>query len=250
MTTPTEADIHAYVDGRLDEAARQAVELYLARHPERAAEIEAWRKDAQLLRAAAGAWPDLPDNPSLDPRRVRAERNRRLQTRWAMAAMLVLSLGLGGLGGWQVHGWQTRAANPPMGDAMAAYRLVAADHAARLDIASDSGDVLQTWVNGHFDHPVRLPDLSGSGYRPVGGRLFVTDREVAAMVLYEDAQHHAISFYVRPPGPLHPRLAQGQRREGGLLAQYASDRAHTFALVSDGDDADRQVAARALESLI
>ena len=33
---PSEEDIHAYVDGRLDDTRRQAVEFYFAQHPQRA----------------------------------------------------------------------------------------------------------------------------------------------------------------------------------------------------------------------
>nr|WP_254696190.1 hypothetical protein [Lysobacter enzymogenes] len=53
---PDEHDLHAYIDGRLDPARRAEVEAWLARQPERLAELQAWQRDAQQLRAAlAGA---------------------------------------------------------------------------------------------------------------------------------------------------------------------------------------------------
>lgn len=70
------------------------------------------------------------------------------------------------------------------------------------------------------------------------------------MVLYEDTQGHAISFYVRPPSPLHRLLPCGQRAQDGLLAQYGSDHSYNYAMVSRGDGIDQRVAAHALESVI
>ncbi|MHC1479163.1 anti-sigma factor family protein [Frateuria aurantia] len=251
MTTrPSEHDLHAYVDGRLDGLQQQAVALYLAQHPELAAEVQDWQRDAQRLRAAAGPWQDLPPNPGLDPLRLRAGRRQRQRARWAIAAMLVLGLGLGGLGGWQMHGWQLTRASPPMSDALTAYRLATQDQGLQLDIVSEQAPALQQWLDAHVRHSIRLPDLRDSGFHPVGGRLFITDKDVAAMVLYEDARHHTISFYVRPPGLLRNRLPYGLRADGELLAQYGSDRLHNFALVSRDDRTDRQAAARALKSLI
>jgi anti-sigma factor RsiW len=249
-TTPSEYEIHAYVDGRLDEPRRQAVELYLTQHPERAEEIRAWQRDAQQLRASLGMWLERPDNPALDPSRIRARRHQRIRARWAIAAMLALSLGVGSFGGWQAHGWQTADATPPMGDALAAYRLVAQDRSVQLDIVSQSDNALQQWLDRHFEHAVRLPDLQGTGYRPVGGRLFATEQGVAAMVLYEDTLGHAISFYVRPPNSPHRMLPHGQRAEGGLLAQYGSDLSYNYAMVSRTDDADQRTVAQALGHVI
>ena len=249
MNEPSEHDIHAYVDGRFEGEQRAAVELYLARHPERAAEVQAWQRDAQHLRAALG-MPALPANPALDPAAIRTRRRQRAMTRLALAASLVLCLGLGSWGGWQARGWQVARAMPPMGDALAAYRLLAQEPGARPDLVPQHPGDLQAWLDRHFARHVPLPDLHGAGFRPVGGRLFATEQGAAAMVLYQDAAGHAISFYVRPPGPRRYLLPRGQRVDGGLLAQYGSGNGYNYAMVSRAAGDDAQVAARALQPLI
>ncbi|MEW5833497.1 MAG: anti-sigma factor [Pseudomonadota bacterium] len=241
-TPPSEHDIHAYVDGRLEGEPREAVELYLARHPERAAQVQAWQRDAQRLRAALAGAKTLPDNYALHPAAIRHLRRQRRIRRLSLAAAAVLCLGLGGIGGWQMRGAATAA---PMADAMAAYRLVALDHAARPDVVPQRAGDMQAWLDRHFERAARLPDLSGAGFHAVGGRLFATDQGPAAMVLYEDAAGHAISFYVRPPGPRNHLLPTGQRVDGGLLAQYWSGQGYNYAMVSRDDGVDAQVAARA-----
>jgi anti-sigma factor RsiW len=249
VNQPSEHDLHAYVDGRLEGERRAAVELYLARHPERAAEVQAWQRDAQHLRAALGTL-DLPANPALDPASIRARRRRRTAARLALAASLALCVGIGGIGGWQARGWQVARAMPPMGDALAAYRLLAVEHGAQPDLVSHRPGDLQAWLDRHFERRVPLPDLRGAGFEPVGGRLFATEQGPAAMVLYQDTAGHAISFYVRPPGPRRHLLPRGQRVDGGLLAQYGSGNGYNYAMVSRAADGDAQVAARALQPLI
>src|SRR3954465_9106482 len=103
MNTPTEYDLHAYVDGQLDPERRHAVEEWLAGHPERAAELRAWQRDAQLLRAALGGFDDLAATPWLDPARARARLRARRRTRRVIAAAVALSVLVGAVGGWHMH---------------------------------------------------------------------------------------------------------------------------------------------------
>lgn len=247
---PDEHDLHAYVDGRLDPARRAEVEAWLAHRPERLAELQAWQRDAQHLRAGLAGALTAPD-PALDPARLRAGLARRRRARYAVAAAIVLSLGVGGLGGWQAREW-SRPASPaalaaaPMADAIAAHRLFAAHGELRADSA---GDEVQPWLDAHFREPMRLPDLRAAGYRPVGARLLATDQGAAALVVYQDADGEAISFYIRPPGPRRHLLPRGDRRDGGLLAQYWSRGGYNYAMVSAGDDASAQVVRRALRAI-
>lgn len=254
-TTPSEYDLHAYVDGLLDGERREAVEDWLARHPARAAEIQAWQRDAQLLRAAL-VGDGLAPPGELDPARLRAGLTRRRKARYAIAATVLLSLGAGGIGGWQAREWRGQESNrtaaafasmAPMGDAIAAHRLFASRHDLRPDRTARGGD-LQGWLDANFREPMRLPDLSGAGFRQVGARLLATEQGAAALVVYEDAGGNAISFYIRPPGPRRHLLARGDRRDGDLLTQYWSRGGYNYAMVSSGESAD--VVRRALDGAI
>lgn len=234
---PGEADIHAYVDGRLNASDGARMEAWLDRHPERAEEIRAWRRDAQQLRAEGGDLPTAIHSPSLDPVAIRGRRRQRLHARLAVAAALVLAVGVGGIGGWQAHDMSAPTASAPMADAMQAYRMYAMNRHARLDVIQHHAGDLQTWLDRHFRHAARLPNLSGSGFHPVGGRLVATDSGPAAMVLYENGQGSAISFYVRSPSARTGTLPRGQRRDGQLAATYWSGHGYNYALVSRVDAA-------------
>lgn len=227
---PTEHDLHAYVDLRLSPADRQRLETWLASHPEAAAQLKGWQQDARLLRSVLGSAP-LADNPALDPAAIRQGRRHRYQRQVARAAVLVLAVGLGGMGGWQAH--QARYPGvAPMTDALQAYRLFAEKDVLPADFKVSEGANLQPWLDRYFNNAKRLPDLSSAGFKPVGARLLSTDQGPAAMVLYQDARGARVTFYIRPPGPDNSLLPRGSRRDGALQTDYWSGPGYNYAMVA------------------
>jgi len=245
--TPSDHDIHAYVDGHLDEPRRSHVERYLARDAERADEVQAWRQGAQQLRALLAG--DLAPVPAMDPALVRGRIRERRTRRLAVAAGFILCLGLGMIGGWAARGMGAGSMEP-MADAMQAYRLLAVDHGLGLDITTPNENDLRAWLSGRVGADVRLPDLADAGLRPMGGRVFATDQGPAAMVLYDDGSGHTVSFYVRPPGEARHMLPRGAREDGGLLANYWSEGRHNFAVVALADAAGRMAAQKVVSKAI
>ena len=224
---------HAFVDGQLNSSQRQEMQAYLQTHPDEAKELADWHHDAQQLRAIAGRE-GLPPNPDLDPAAIRTRVRARSRRRMAMAASLVVSLAVGGMMGWNAH--DTVVANRvlPMQDAMQAYRMFASTNSPQPDVRADADD-LQGWLDKHFAHAERLPNLSDSGFKPVAARLLATSQGPAAIVIYENANQRA-TFYIRPPGPDNQFLTQGSRRDGDLLARYWSGQGYNYALVTTGED--------------
>ena len=231
---PSERDLHAYVDHQLLDSDRRVLETYLAAHPDVAAQVHAWQQDAQLLRAALGGALQQPANPALDPAQIRQRLKHQSRRHFATAAVLLIAVSLGGVGGWQARE-ATQPALVPMADAMQAYRLFAQDGVLPADYHVHDGGSMQAWLDRYFSQASRLPDLSSSGYAPVSGRLLTTDQGAAAMVLYEDPQGRRISFYIRPPGPNNGFLPRGSRSADGLQAEYWSGGGYNYAMVSPVD---------------
>ncbi|MDQ1120969.1 MULTISPECIES: anti-sigma factor [Pseudoxanthomonas] len=239
---PSEADLHAYVDGQLDASARAEIERWLAAHPERAAVVADWKRDAERLRVQQALPEHWPANPLLDPARLRRQVRARRRTRLGMAAAMALSLCVGVGLGWQAKQAQNPVARLPMADAVAAYRLFAtSDTLASLDSASPAQ--LRDWLALHFGALDRVPDLSAQGFHLVGGQRLSTEQGAAAMLVYADAQGTRLGLYVRPGGWFR---RPGQRRDGDLLAQYWSRGDASFAVVSPFDDPRARSVASAL----
>ncbi|MFC4274936.1 anti-sigma factor family protein [Achromobacter aloeverae] len=248
--SPDDDDLHAYADGRLDDEAREAIERQFARHPDQAARARAWAQDARSLREELDALPLPAFNPTLDPAAIRAGQAARLRTRLAIAASLVLCLGLGTVGGWQARDWRspdTSLRTLPMSDAIAAYKLMVVDRSAAVDFSGANMGDMQAWLVRNVGASAKLPDLSAAGFQPRGGRLFATEGGAAAMVLYQDAGGHTLSFYVRPPESPRRLLPAGQRADGGLVARYGTRQGLLFAVVGPQASLGETAVSRALD---
>ncbi|NWA85765.1 anti-sigma factor [Pseudomonas sp. D2002] len=228
---PSERDLHAYVDHQLLDSDRRVLETYLAAHPEVAAQVHAWQQDAQALRASLSGALQQPANPELDPALIRQRIKHQSRRHFASAAVLLIAISLGGIGGWHARE-ATQPATLPMADAMQAFRLFAQDGIMPADYNAEDSGSMQAWLDRYFNQAHRLPDLSQSGFKPVSGRLLTTEQGAAAMVLYEDGQGRRISFYIRPPGPENGFLPRGSRSADGLQAEYWSGSGYNYAVVS------------------
>ena len=99
----TEDDLHAYVDGVLEPERQAEVAAYLEGHPDVARRVSAFSDQRDLLRKALAPIADEPLPPQLNLSRIIENRRRRPSpVWWAVAAMLMLSIG--GLGGWVMRG--------------------------------------------------------------------------------------------------------------------------------------------------
>lgn len=195
----TEDDLHAYVDRVLEPERQAEVATYLAEHPDVARRISAFSDQRNLLRAALAPIADEPLPPQLNLSRMIESRRRRLPVWWAVAAMLMLSFG--GVGGWVIRGSLQAS---PVGlaalaqEAADSYKVYAPDRVRPVEMrATDSAQLVQ-WVSNRLKQPVTLPDLTGSGYRLMGGRLIATSHGPAAMFMYDDDRGDRLVVLTRP----------------------------------------------------
>ncbi|MCP1971517.1 anti-sigma factor family protein [Bradyrhizobium elkanii] len=194
----TEDDLHAYVDRALEPEREAEVRAYLDKHPDVAKRIAAYSDERNLLRSALLPIAEEPLPPRLNlARMIESPRRRPSSLRWAIAAMLMLSIG--GLGGWMIRG----ATLAPAGglaalaeEASDSYKVYASDHTRPVELR-DSTELVQ-WVSSRLRQPVKLPDLTKSGYRLMGGRVVPTAHGPAAMFMYDDDRGDRLVVLTRP----------------------------------------------------
>lgn len=247
---PSERDLNAYVDGQLNDADRSTLETYLAAHPELSRQVQAWQRDAQSLRAALSGELHRAPNPELDPAFIRKRMRRNRTRHFATAAVLLIAVSVGGLSGWHAREITFASANPPMADAVQAYRMFAVNANMASDWSSDKANNVQVWLDKNFAQANRLPDLESAGFKPVSGRLTTTEQGAAAMVVYKDSEGRTLSFFIRPPGEANHLLPRGSRRDGELQADYWSGSGYNYAVVGPADDPAAQAARLALKQPI
>ena len=231
---PEEQDLHAWVDGQLDEERKKWVEHYLQQRPEQAAQVRKWQADAQCLRLSLDEFVPQVSSVNAEMKMVRQRIRRSRQWRLAVAFSLLFSVGIGGVAGWQLHASQTLRQILPMEDAVQAYRLVNSGNVKALDVVASDRDAVNDWMSRYFIDGARAPNLGNYGFTLVGGRLMVTEQGLAALVIYQDAQGTRVAWYIRPSGSI--TLGKGERQAENLKAQYWSDRRYNYAMVSPAND--------------
>jgi anti-sigma factor RsiW len=195
------------------------------------------------LRKALASIADEPLPSQLNLSRIIENRRwRRLPVGWAVAAMLMLSIG--GLGGWVMRG--AVQASPGGLAALAqeaaySYQVYAPDRVRPVEMrATDSAQLVQ-WVSNRLHQPVKLPDLTTSGYRLMGGRLIATSHGPAAMFMYDDDRGDRLVVLTRPM----------QSDQNALMAPHAQGNVAGFAWADGGMGYSLvgQVAADALKPI-
>ncbi|NDL65234.1 anti-sigma factor family protein [Acerihabitans arboris] len=247
--TPTENDLQAYVDNQLDESRRLWVERYLAQHPEAAKRVADWQSETQRLRVALAGDESLaqaqgPQPQYSQPQVIRRQIRSRRQMRWALAFTLILSLGGGGVAGWQLRDMDMQRHVLPMEDAVRAYQMFSRDKLPVLDVVADNRGAMNNWLSRYFINGAMPPNLEEYGFTLLGGRLMATDAGPSALIVYQDRQGVRVTYYIRPSG--HNGLRSGKREAGNLLAQYWSDNKYNYAMVSPVNNSRAQPVQNAI----
>ena len=238
-----EADIHAYVDGRLPRRAGCAsVEAAMLRNPELAARVASLRAQNAALRDALDPVLDRAD-PRAFARRGRARgpaRDARF-ARWlvpalGLAATLVVGIGLG----WLLRDVLIERAGTPTSfarQAAFAHALYAADVNRPVEIWAAEEKRLVNWLTKRLGFQVQAPDLNGVGYALVGGRLVAGNEKPTALFMYENADKQRLSLQVRKQTAGPHETAFRYAAENGVGVFYWIDDACGYALSGNVDRA-------------
>jgi anti-sigma factor RsiW len=178
----TEADLVAYVDGRLDAARTAAVESWLADNPTERARIEAWLTQDALLRTALDPVTSEPVPQRIAKPLLRRRRNFLLPA--AMAASLVVGLGAGF---WLWGAGESPAARQIASIALSAHEVYVGEVRHPVEVPVSDEAHLVAWLSNRMDTAIVPPDLSADGLTLLGGRVVPNEGQPAAMLMYEDA---------------------------------------------------------------
>jgi len=234
----TEADLQAYVDGRLAEPRRSELEAWLAARPEEADRLSAYRQLGEELRSTYDpllAEP-VPESMRLSPRR-HALRGFGIAASWALAAAL------GGVAGWQLHAM--RASPPAPGDMAVMARRAAIAHATYspevrhpVEVGADQEQHLVAWLSKRLGVKVHAPNLDSAGMSLVGGRLLPGETGPVALFMYQTQAGRRLTLYIRAEAARNRETAFRYERDKNVSVFYWIDRDRGYALASADFDKD------------
>ena len=198
---PSEQELHAYIDGRLEPAAAARIAAYLARHPQAAALVEAYRAQIEGLHAL---YDDVLDEPvpaamlALLRRQQAATLGRRAALAAAVLVMVMVSAGTGWWFGEWRHDQRSAGATTLVEDAQRAHRLYAGAEHWASDLGAVRPASLADTLSERLGAPVALPEVERAGLVLNGVRLVPTASGTAAVLLYRDGAGRGASLFVTP----------------------------------------------------
>ena len=238
----SEADLQAWVDGRLPESRRAEVEEYLAAQPGETERLNAYREQRDALRqhfdpVLDDALPvrlrQLAENPPVpvDPQK------RPLLERWSLqriAAGLVIAL-LGGAAGWIGHaqyqaGERLTQMTPLPRQAAIAHVVYSPDVRRPVEVTADQEDQLVKWLSKRLGTPVSPPKLGALGYELIGGRLLPGNSGPVAQFMYHDGSGQRLTLYVSTEDTVSRDTGFRFAKEGPVNVFYWVDGKFGYAL--------------------
>lgn len=242
----SESELHAYVDGELPAARRQAVEAHLAAHPHSAERVRAYAGHKQALKALFDPVLDEPLPPSLQawtappaaPHATNAARPWWPQ--WSlqhMAASVLIAL-VSGTGGWALRGGGPEATPPaPLAtvaplprQAAIAHVVYSPDVRRPVEIGAEHEDQLVAWLSKRLGTAVHPPKLGAQGYELIGGRLLPGNHGPVAQFMYHDASGQRLTLYVSTEIPHNQDTGFRFAQEGPVSVFYWVDGPFGYAL--------------------
>ncbi len=237
----SEAELQAWVDGRLTPDQTRAVEQWLDANPDAAKRWRGYRQDAAALNHLFDPVLAEPLPRRLHPDVIRARSWQRQALRAAAAIVLIA---VGAAGGWLAHGDRMDrqiAARSLPADAVAAHRVFVSEVRHPVEVTADQEGHLVAWLSKRLGKSIRAPRLTDQGFELMGGRLLSAAEGPAAQLMYQNAEGRRLTLYVRDAadgGDTAFRI----EKEGGVSAFYWIDQGLGYALIGDLDR-DRLLAA-------
>lgn len=197
MNPVSEAELQAWVDGKLDLARQADVASYLKHQPSEGERLRAYRQQNIALRALYG--------PVLDEAIPRNMLRTRNLSRWlwplrryaASAVLLVSSATMG----WVAHAYlseQGLAAPVPalVSRATLAHAVYLPEVRHPVEVGADDQEHLTHWLSKRMGMPLRPPRLAQQGFDLMGGRIVPGDSGPAAQIMYADAAGQRLTLYI------------------------------------------------------
>lgn len=254
-------ELHAFVDGLLAPERAPAVLAWLGAHAGDAARVAEWQAQRLALRQLARQL-ELGEAPAALTERVRREaggtppHGLRRAPLWTQAVAALLLLAIGVAGGW---GWGRRAAGADallaagaapafVHEAWAAHAVFVPETRHPVEVAAADQAHLVQWLSRRLGAPLKVPSLVAEGYQLLGGRLLPGDGVPRAQFMYQDAGGTRVTLYVAvfAPGQGPAETAFRSAREGDGETFYWVDDRFGYALSGQIPAARLQRLARAV----
>jgi anti-sigma factor RsiW len=227
--TIEERDLHAYVDGLLDDQRARKVEDYLKRHPEKAAEIRDYVEYNQLLCKIYERETD-----EAVPQRLLSVLNRPVRNIWPavakVAAVFMLCL-LSAGGGW-MSAYNNAGSVAPVTEedgmvrnflhqvAMNTEAPFEAAPIQKLDINTGTQTDPLNWLTQKVALEMQAPNLTQAGYTLDSRRLVTRGTQEFVELKYINSSKDAIKLYMKTRWEKDAPTIEFAQNDGQAIAYW------------------------------
>lgn len=228
-----EIELHAYVDGDLDEDTMARVEQYLASHADAAARVRDYLRQKNTLRRLARSADAVKPSPRIEELKGRLARRLRPPGRWGWQRSVIVAAMFAA--GWVGHMVLQPLLEGPAftEEAVQAHLLTTVEPGELLPISQDRLARLFTRVGSGR----RVPDLAAFGFEPIGAELVPSDEGILLHVPYRNATGTTISYFLVHDDEVAEVPRHILHRDGVTLAywQHQNDRYAVAAPLTDDE---------------
>ncbi|HHY51018.1 MAG TPA: anti-sigma factor [Alphaproteobacteria bacterium] len=246
----SEAMLHGYVDGRLSEVERAAVEQFLLANPGKAAEIAHWQRQNEALTALFPSIANDTRPDRLNPHRLARDLKARRLQRLSQIAAAILLLVVGGAIGWSGRDAVTpveAASDALIESAVLAHSLYVKENRHAVEVTAAEKEHLVNWLSNRVTQPITPPDLMAEGFSFVGGRLLPPSEYAktspAAQLMYENAASERVTVYITAALPDRKEAYEFASRGPHAAFYWANDKI-TCTVVGELPEAEMRAVAK------
>lgn len=231
-----EADLHAYVDGRLDATRRAEVENWLQEHPSDAARVVAYRQQNEAMQALF--------NPVLNeplPLQMYPQTRHRSFAQPLRYAAMIGGMVLSGILGWSLHGAEVSKQQPVMAmvnRAALAHVVYTPEVLHPVEVSNEQEEQLTKWLSKRLGSNIKAPHLAAAGYELLGGRLLPGNQGPVAQFMYQDVRGLRLTLYISNKMAGKGEAAFRYAQEGKIGVFYWIDEDLGYALSGEIGKAD------------
>ena len=200
--------VDAYADAELPPDTMRSLAGHLSACPACTAEIVRIMQQKRVTAAAGKRYAPSPDFRARIRQQI-AGRPARGGWQWALglalAAVVVIGLGLA-----IVLPSRSSERNQLIAGIVDRH-VTALASASPVDVISTDRHTVKPWFAGKLPFTFNLPDLAGSPFTLVGGRMVYVDREPGAHLIYIVRKHHLSVFILQERGELRRVLPAAEK---------------------------------------
>jgi anti-sigma factor RsiW len=224
--------IAPYVDDELDATAQQEAAAHLAGCSECTAAVAEHLALKKAVRVAANKFAAPPELHATIYRQLHPHARVSPWWKWGMSLVsLALVVALG------AALWPKRPAKDPMIAELIDQHVIALSSPNPIDIANSNRHVVKPWFQGKLPFTFNLPEIAGTPFTLIGGKLVYAQQSPGAELLYLAGQHKVSVFIFQgtdngEPAPVKTRnlsFTSTRWQQGGL---------HFILLTDAQDEAD------------